>query len=222
MGGFGGGGGRHPADFDDRYGPGPGGHPGGRHHGPGGPDRYSSYDYDYERDPRRGGYGPGPDDGDYSRPNWREREAAGYGGGPGGFRGGDSGRPVGYEPRGGFDRERYAAHRPGYGEGGYGGPVDRDLLPPPPPPRPGGGAAGPAPPEPAAAAAPLAAGAGAAGRGDDSDSDVDPEREAFEAELARVAADMERVSGSASWVEHTCRLRSNGLRVGSRVCAPGI
>jgi hypothetical protein len=32
-------------------------------------------------------------------------------------------------------------------------------------------------------------------RADDSDSDVDPEREAFEAELARVAADMERVSG---------------------------
>jgi hypothetical protein len=32
-------------------------------------------------------------------------------------------------------------------------------------------------------------------RADDSDSDIDPEREAFEAELARVAADMERVSG---------------------------
>jgi hypothetical protein len=31
-------------------------------------------------------------------------------------------------------------------------------------------------------------------RADDSDSEEDPERAAFEAELARVAADMERVS----------------------------
>lgn len=177
VGGFGG---RHP-DFDERY-----GHPGSRY-GPGpGPERFSSHEFD-ERD-RRGPYGP--EDGDY-RPSWREREAAGPGYG-GGFRG-EGARP-GYEPRGGFDRERYEAHRPSYG--------DRDLLPPPPPPR--AGAAAPAAPEPAAAAAAPAAGyvTGPTGRGDDSDSDVDPEREAFEAELARVAADMERVSPAGRCPAH--------------------
>lgn len=167
AGGFG----RHP-EYDERY----GGGPAGPRYGPG-PDRYSSYEYE-DRDRR----GFGPDDSEYSRPGWREREAA-Y---AAGYRG-EAGRP-GYEPRGGFDRERFEAHRPGgYDAAGY---LDRDLLPPPPPPRPA--AAGPAPVEPVAS---IAAGPVDAGRADESDSDVDPEREAFEAELARVAADMERVSG---------------------------
>lgn len=155
-------------DFDERYGP------GGPRYGPA-PDRYGSYEYE---DRERRGYGP--EDADY-RAGWREREAA-Y---AGGYRG-EGARP-GYEPRGGFDRERYEVHRPGY-DAAY---MDRDLLPPPPPPRPA--AAGPPSPEPAAAAA-AGGSAGGAPPADESDSDVDPEREAFEAELARVAADMERVS----------------------------
>jgi len=181
-------------DFEERYGP------GGPRYGPA-PDRYGSYEHE---DRERRAYGT--EDADY-RAGWREREAA-YGGG----HRGEGGRP-GYEPRGGFDRERYEVHRPGY-DAAY---MDRDLLPPPPPPRPA--AAGPPSPEPAAAAA--GGSAGGAPPADESDSDVDPEREAFEAELARVAADMERVSAHV-WIYavHTvwrsaCSLRNLSSRVQS-------
>lgn len=180
VGGFGG---RHPGDLHDRYGHAP---PGAGRFGPG-PERYS-YEHD-DRD-RRGGFGGPPEDGEF-RAGWREREA-GPGYEPRGYRG-EGGRP-GYEPRGGFDRERYEAHRPGY-EAGY---AERDLLPPPPPPR--FAAAGPVVPEAVAEEPAVLL------RADDSDSEEDPERAAFEAELARVAADMERVSRFLvlRWVAGVC------------------
>jgi hypothetical protein len=105
-----------------------------------------------------------------------------------------------YEPRGGFDRshfmeragsgydrdagDRYAADR-------YDPYLDRDLLPPPPPPRVALGG-------PSGLGVAEAAAAGAASGGqvkhDESDEELDLERQEFEAELARVAAEIERVS----------------------------
>ena len=167
---------------DDRYG-GPDDH--GRH----GPvdDRYGG--------PRHRDYGPPVFEDEYDfmrsgRPDDRYGPRGGYDVGP------PPPPPPGRYNRGfdrGFDRE------PGprgfdnyYGSGGgYEAYGDADILPPPPPPK--GGAAVPerpeaVQPEPVAASSPP----------EEEDEDYDPEREAFEAELARVLEAEEKVS--AVWM----------------------
>lgn len=150
---------------------------------------------DYEPPPpARGGYAAGDDDYDFMRGR------AGYGYGFDGPGHGPPGHPP--PPRGGYydmpppppPHHHYPSRRD-YGPGDsfdaprhdaprFTGPydpyADHDLLPPPPPPR--------APPPRGQDAA---AEGKAAGKVEEED-DIDPEREAFEAELARVAAEMEK------------------------------
>lgn len=158
--------GRGPSDYDER-----------------GPSRYGAED-EYDFRSGAGGDWPGPG------ASWHEREA---------YYREREGRP--FEPRGYGSHDRFDPRSRPEGRfadaperlhderpGGYDPYLDRDLLPPPPP-RAGLGPAGRALGAEAAAAA---AGSKAA----ESDDERDPEREAFEAELARVAAEIEKVGGS--------------------------
>ncbi len=93
----------------------------------------------------------------------------------------------------------------GYEWDGYGG---RELLPPPPPPR------VPPPPVREGGAAGGAVSGGAAAAAGADEEEIDPEREAYEAELARLAAELERVSGigvNSKW-HYRC---SGGIARGS-------
>eukprot|EP00882_Tetradesmus_deserticola_P006733 GHRQ01007086.1.p1 GENE.GHRQ01007086.1~~GHRQ01007086.1.p1 ORF type:complete len:427 (+),score=116.81 GHRQ01007086.1:83-1363(+) len=188
---------RGPSDYDE---PRPGA---GRYSGP--PGAEDEFDF-------RGGRGGGGER-EWAGPSsagWREREAHYHreGGRGGGFE-----RSSSYhaEHSGSYDRYggvpdgaaaagRYAGERSG--SQGYDSYADRDLLPPPPPPRGGLGPAGGAP----EAAAGSVGAAAVEARAADSDEERDLEREEFEAELARVAAELERVSSAShtGWVAVVC------------------
>jgi hypothetical protein len=173
---------RGPSDYDE---PRPGA---GRYSGPPGPE--DEFDF-------RGGRGGGGER-DWTGPSgsgWREREAYYHregGRGSSSYDRGSSGYDRfagGPEGAAAAAAGRYTGERPG--AAGYDSYTDRDLLPPPPPPRGGLGPAGSVP----EAAGSLGAGAIEA-RVAESDEERDLEREEFEAELARVAAELERVSGA--------------------------
>ena len=158
------------------------------------------------------------------RPGWDDRPGSGqyhnYGP-PGHFGGGggpyhrnsyeDDGRESGGRGHGSFGHDQSGAFPTPHGgppfRGSYG-----DMPPPPPPPPPRRPNATPAdrfdpsgfedrnlfpPPPPPKPATTRGGGTDAA-----IDDDDDPERRAFEAELRRVAADLERVS--ALWVDVEC------------------